>query len=178
MSTNQNTNSNVRKNILTGAAFILIGAYLFTAQFVQAKWMGLVFLPGLGFIFLSWGIITKNFGLLIPGGILAGLGTGAFMIEGPFSAIDEINKGGIVMLSFAAGWLLITLLSKLVADKFILWPLIPGAIIGLVGFALSYGGMALEILSWVGKSWPLGLIVVGLYLILWRKGFQSEHNQA
>lgn len=177
MSTNQSTNNKIRQNYITGAALVLIGLFLFAGQFIKAEWLGLAILPGLGAIFLAWGLISRNFGLIIPGGILSGLGAGILLIETRFTMIDEVNKGGVVMLSFAAGWLLITLLSGPVSGKVEFWPLIPGAIIGLAGGALLTGGMALEVLNLAGKSWPLGLIVVGLYLILWRKGFQSSRKE-
>lgn len=177
MSTNQSTNNKIRQNYITGAALVLIGLFLFAGQFIKAEWLGLTILPGLGAIFLAWGLISRNFGLIIPGGILSGLGAGILLIETRFTMIDEVNKGGVVMLSFAAGWLLITLLSGPVSGKVEFWPLIPGAIIGLAGGALLTGGMALEVLNLAGKSWPLGLIVVGLYLILWRKGFQSSRKE-
>ncbi len=176
MSANQSTNNKNRQNYITGIALVLIGLFLFSAQYVQAEWLGRLILPGLGIIFLMWGIISRNFGLIIPGGILSGLGSGVFLIEGQFSHIEEIHKGGLVMLSFAAGWALITLLSRPVSGKFEFWPLIPGAIIGLIGAALFSGGMALEVLNLVGKGWPRGLIAAGLYIILWRKGFQQSHN--
>lgn len=177
MTINQTTTNKTRQNYITGAALILIGLFLFTVQYIQTEWLGFAILPGLGVIFLAWGIVSRNFGLLIPGGILSGLGTGVFLMEGPFSAMDEMNKGGLIMLSFAAGWALMTILSRFVGDKFQLWPLIPGVIIGLVGAALLTGGLALEILNLIGKSWPLGLIAAGLYILLWRKGFQQSHNQ-
>lgn len=175
MTTNQSTNK-TRQNYITGIALVLIGLFIFAVQYIQSKWLGLAILPGLGIIFLAWGLISRNFGLLIPGGILSGLGAGVFLIEGPFSSIEGIDKGGLIMVSFAAGWALIALLSRFTSGKFELWPLIPGAIIGLIGAGLFAGGKALEIMNLIGKSWPLGLIAVGLYLILWRKGFQSGHS--
>ncbi len=176
MTTNQTTTNKTRQNYISGAALILIGLFLFTVQYIQSEWLAMGILPGLGIIFLAWGMISRNFGLLIPGGILSGLGAGIFLMEGPLSAMDDMGKGGVIMLSFAAGWALMTLLSRFVGDKFQLWPLIPGAIIGLVGAALLAGGKAVEILNLVGKSWPLGLIAAGLYILLWRKGFQQNVN--
>lgn len=172
MTTKQSLNK--KQNYITGLALVLIGLFMFSVQYIQSEMLGLVILPGLGIIFLAWGLISRNFGLLIPGGILSGLGTGVFLMEGPFSAMNETNQGGLVMLCFAAGWVLIALLSRFVGEKFQLWPLIPGVLIGLTGAALFSGGKALEILNLVGKSWPLGLVILGLYLILWRKGFQSS----
>ncbi len=48
---------------------------LLVAQFVN---LGLLWaLPGLGVIFLAWGLSVRQVRLLIPGGILPGLGAGA-----------------------------------------------------------------------------------------------------
>jgi hypothetical protein len=128
----------------------------------------LLFLPALGLIFLVWGIGARTVGLLVPGGILSGIGFGVFLVGGPLSGIGDPVTGGVFMLCFALGWALITLLSPL-AGKLHWWPLIPGGVMALFGGALLAGSAGLQALNLVGKAWPLALIAGGLYLILrWR----------
>ena len=86
----------------------------------------------------------------------------------------ELTTPAILLLSFAGGWVLMSLLSLLTSDGFQGWPLIPAAILSLIGAAFLMGEEALETLSYVGQAWPLILIVIGLYLLLVRKGARSS----
>jgi hypothetical protein len=107
-------------------------------------------------------------GFFIPGGILAGLGLGTYLVAGPYSGRASQDEGGIFMLAFAAGWVLIPILSILFSrGERHLWALIVAAILGLVGAAISYGGVALTALEMLGRWWPIFLIAGGI-LILWR----------
>lgn len=87
--------------------------------------------------------------------------------------VPELTTPAILLLSFAGGWLLMSLLSLLTSDGFQSWPLIPAVIMSLIGAAFLMGEKALKALSYVGQAWPLVLIVIGLYIILVRKGVHS-----
>jgi hypothetical protein len=157
-----------------GLILILIGAYLLVTQFFQASWMGLAFLPGLGLIFVTAALVSQKRGLLIPGGILAGIGAGAILVSGNFFSLTEPVSGGIFMLAFALGWGLISLLSLAIpvggSRQAMTWPLIPGGIIGLVGVAMLAGEVGLKTLQIAGYAWPVILIAIGAYIILKRRG--------
>ena len=159
-------NSEARHRWLAGTALIAIGLFVLIAQFVESETLGLLFLPGLGLIFLLWGSLARSVGLLIPGGILSGIGLGVYLMGGPLSHLEGEAEGAVFLLSFAAGWALITLLSALVCQEAHWWPLIPGGIMALIGGALLAGGAALTALEWAGKAWPLIFIGFGLYLLL------------
>lgn len=157
-----------RKPLFAGIALIGIGALLLIAQFIQAQWLSLLILPTLGAIFLLWGLIARNPGLLVPGGILSGIGLGAYLNSGPFVEAAERVQGGVFMLAFAAGWALIVAAS-LVIGRPQWWPLIPGSLMALIGAALLGGDLGLQLLEWAGKLWPLVLISVGLAILLRRR---------
>ena len=157
-----------RGRIITGFSLVAIGLLTLVMQFGDSMNLGQYFLNALGLIFLIWGLSTDTFGLLIPGGILSGLGLGTYLISGPLSAVEGQATAAVILLSFAAGWVLITLLSGFTRDGVQWWPLIPGGIMAAIGGALLAGGLALDILSWLGRGWPLGLVIAGLYLILRR----------
>ncbi len=108
-----------------GAILISIGLFALAEQIFRLDF-GLFFLPMLAIIFLLAGILGRRYGLIIPGGILAGIGVGSLLIEGPYKYLEDPMRGGVFMLAFAGGWLLITLASLLI-ERVILWPLIPGA---------------------------------------------------
>lgn len=166
-----------RNRTVGGAALIGIGLLLTLGQVVETDWLGLLFLPVLGLIFLLWGIGTRNAGLLIPGGILSGIGLGAFLTEGALQGIPNEQTGGAFLLCFGAGWMVITVLSALFTDEPLWWPLIPGSILALIGGSLLAGGIALEIVTVLGdvirRAWPVALIAFGLYLILRRRSAQE-----
>jgi hypothetical protein len=152
-----------------GLILILIGGLALLAQFVDIS--GLYVLPVLSACFLVWGILSRQTGLVIPGGILGGIGLGAFLVEGPFAYLGDPATGGVFMLAFACGWALITLVSIYTNrnGRPSLWPLIPGGIMAAIGAILLAGGKALTMLNWLNFGWPVILIAVGLYLILRRK---------
>jgi hypothetical protein len=157
--------------VVGGAVLISIGLFALVSQFVRVD-LGEYFLLFLAFIFLLAGILGQRPGLVIPGGILAGIGAGAALVQGPFSAVSDPARGGVFMLAFACGWLLITLVSFLLG-RVMLWPLIPGAIIGLFGLALTAGQAGLGILNVIGQGWPIVLIALGVYLVFRRKELEK-----
>jgi len=165
-SNNQLNVREVRNRWIAGIALIAIGVLVLVAQFSKSDLWRLLFLPGLGLIFLIWGSAVRSVGLLIPGGVLSGIGLGAYLMEGPLSYLEGEAEGAVFLLSFAFGWALITLLSALVCRETHWWPLIPGGIMTLIGGALLVGGPALTALEWSGKAWPLILIGLGAYLLL------------
>jgi hypothetical protein len=162
------SDNEVRHRWMAGVALIAIGVLVLVVQFADSEALGLLFLPGLGLIFLIWGMAVRSVGLLIPGGILGGIGLGVYLMAGPLSGLEGEAEGAVFFLSFAGGWVLITLLSGLVCREAHWWPLIPGGIMALIGGALLAGGPALTALNWAGKSWPLIPIGFGLYLLLRR----------
>jgi len=158
-----------RKRVIGGLALIVLGIIALVAQFVDiGETLGLLILPGLGLIFLIWGIVTRQSGLLIPGGILSGIGAGTLLITGPFEAASGDVQGGLFMLAFALGWFLIPVLSIIFTRDNHWWALIPGGIMALIGGGLLFGGAALAILEFLGTIWPVFLILGGLYLLLRR----------
>ncbi len=163
-----NPPSTTFRQIGAGVAFIVIGVFLLVAQNLALEWLGLAILPGLGLIFLTWGLVTRTPGLLIPGGILSGLGIGAIAIDLWGAALSETAQGGIFLLAFAGGWGLITVLTALLG-KPMLWPLIPGGIMALISaalFGLTGAQQALEVAS---RFWPAIFIVIGLGTLLRRR---------
>lgn len=155
-----------RSRLVGGLILVGIGLYLLVAQFFRAQWMGLTILPVLAGIFIVAGLVTRNPGLLVPGGILGGIGLGAYLTSIVYVDAAGETMGAAFLLSFAAGWALITVLSLLIGHR-VLWPLIPGGIIGAIGLALLAGSAGLQVLEFVGRWWPL-LLVAGGVAMLWR----------
>lgn len=162
-------NSESRERIFWGLALIIVGLMALAAQFVELGVnLGTFIVPTLGLIFLLWGLISRESGLFIPGGILSGIGIGIFLIMGPYEAASGQAQGGVFLLAFAFGWALIPILSAIFTGDNHWWALIPGGIMALVGGGLLFGGAAMTLLETFATFWPVILILGGLYLILRR----------
>ncbi|GIK57123.1 MAG: hypothetical protein HND44_19120 [Chloroflexi bacterium] len=156
---------NRKKETIGGIFLIGIGILVLIAQFGQLTNLGMLFLPALGALFLVWGILTREGGLMIPGGILSGIGWGAYAISGPYADGGGSAEGGIFLVIFGLGFALITLLTALFTEETHWWALIPGGILATIGVAIMTNGVLLDVVQLVGKYWPLTLIALGLYVI-------------
>lgn len=160
----------VSGGLIGGLILLFVGIVALIGQFVPDAWgelFGTFLLLGLGLVFIVLGIITRESGWFIPGGILTGLGMGIGLITSSLGNRLSGDEGGWFLLAFAAGWLLIPLMSAIFTHDKHWWALIPAGIIGLVGLAVLYGGVFMNALEWVGKLWPVALIVAGA-LLLWK----------
>ena len=160
----------VNGGLIGGLILLFVGIVALIGQFVPDTWgefFGTFLLLGLGLVFLAAGIITREGGWFIPGGILTGLGAGTALITSSFGQRLSGDEGGWFLLVFAGGWLLIPIMTAIFARETHWWALIPAAIIGLVGLAVLFGGVFMNTLEWVGKLWPIVLIIAG-GLLLWK----------
>ena len=75
-----------KKDFKGGLVLIAIGLLALIFQLLPIQMtesLGLLIVPGLGALFLVWGILTRTDGLMIPGGILSGVGWGVYAIADP-----------------------------------------------------------------------------------------------
>jgi hypothetical protein len=168
-STNVTRSSDRRSAMVGGALLVAIGLLVLLAQNVQVETLGLLFLPALGGLFLIAGIVGRQAGFIIPGGILTGIGVGAIFTQSLALVANDTAQGGVFFLGLAGGWFLITVLSMLFTRNTQWWALIPGTIMALIGGALMLGGAALNVLEFAGRWWPLILVTLGLVIIVRHK---------
>ena len=152
---------------VSGVVLILLGLVFLAGQLFDLPSFGQLFLPALGLVFLLWGIFTRSGGLLIPGGILAGIGTGSYLMQ--TLPLEGAQHPGVFLVSFGAGFGLITLLSLIFTTEKHWWALWPGGTLGLIGAMLLIGGAALDILSLIGTYWPVVFILIGVYILIKRR---------
>lgn len=143
---------------ILGFVFIGIGAVLLVGLFTD---IGGEMVPGLiGLGFLAGYARTRAYGLLVPGGILTGLGAG-LVLDG------QGVPGDVVPLGLGLGFLAIAVVGRFTGEDWPgwWWPLIPGGILTVVGASGLAG-------SWdVGRYVvPAALIVIGLSLLFRRSG--------
>ena len=158
--------SEQRNTVIAGLMLIGIGLVVLVGQMVDVNWAGMM-IPGLlGVLFMLWGVLSRSSGLIIPGGILSGIGLGILLIANPaFTLFSGFDEGGIFMLAFAAGWVSITVMTALFGEETHWWALIPGGIMALIGGAILFGGVLMAGLAFLGKIWPVFLILAGIALI-------------
>ncbi len=158
-----------RGSVAAGLALIAFGILMLLGQLEMLGRLELLIVPALALIFLAWGLATHTFGLVIPGGILAGIALASYLIGQPFATVGETTQGAIFLLAFSTGWVLIALLSLFLTPRFQWWPLIPGGIMAALGALLLAGEAGLRVLQLAGYAWPLVLIALGAWIILRRR---------
>jgi len=166
--------SRLTGSLIGGIILILLGLFALLESQLHFD-LGMFVLPILGIAFLAWGLLSRSSGLLIPGGVLLGIGTGVFLADGLFSYLPDEQNAGVILCAFAAGWVLTSLLSIVVerdARKMMWWPLIPAAVLALVGASILLDGIFSSVLNLLSLVWPIVLIGIGLYLILRRNNSQ------
>ena len=148
-----------------------IGVFLLLAQLVPdiGRWIPLF----IGLIFLAAFALKREYGFLIPGCIVSGVGICVVLTE----VVDEPWSGAVMLLSIAGGFIAIWVVSMLLrsvdkdwprgesrdAAQALWWPLIPGGILALVGLiVLAEEGFESDLLRW----WPLLLIGVGIVVLV------------
>jgi hypothetical protein len=130
-------------------------------------------LIGLSLALLLWGSRNRLLGLIIPGGILLGIGLGLFMAWGRGGESSSLARTGIMLVWFALGWGCITLLARILFNRFIWWPLIPGGVLFMVGLGLYLGGNPGNAVGFIRNTGSIGLVIFGLYLLLMRRGIRQ-----
>ncbi len=141
-----------RARLIPGLILIALGILFLVAQYFEAPGLILLFL---GLVFLIPYVLTRSYGLLIPGCILAGLGVGILFQR-------ALGRGDItVLMGLGLGFIAIFVVQLIVAGASHWWPLIPGGLLVLAGLAeaLPQGQALIE------KGWPLILILLGLLIL-------------
>jgi hypothetical protein len=146
---------------LPGVILIAVGATLFAVQLLHLDADVIVLVIGL--VFASVFAATRRYGLLIPAGIMTGLGAGILL--------EDIGaKGEPAMLGLGLGFLAIYAVDALTSGARApgrWWPLIPGAIITVIAGASGTFGQ--EGARAIEQGWPILLIAVGAWLLLRRR---------
>ena len=149
--------------LATGSCFV----------FSQTRFIDFVFyvVTGTGLTFLVIGLFKRWIGFIIPGCLLIGIGPGIYIPWNNTLADNGLAQTGIMLVWFALGFGLIVLFSRVMLWKFTWWPLIPGGVLAMVGWGLYIGGNPNNALNFIGNTGSIGLIILGVYLLLLRQGF-------
>ena len=138
---------------LTG--LLLIAGGLLWTLVATTELDATVLVPGIGVAFIAAYLATRQYGLLIPGGILSGLGIE--LVVAAQGGPDDAAALGLG-LGFVAIWAIDGVLGEGDAAW---WPLIPGGILTVVGASQIAGIRDIGI-----YLVPVALIIVGGSLLL------------
>lgn len=112
----------------------------------------------IGLALLAVFVVRREYGFLVPGSILTGIGIG-IAVE---PAVSGQTEGGVMMLALAGGFLGIWVLGSIYRlPQNHWWPLIPGGILTLVGVVQ----LARADVEGAIRLWPIVLVVGGALII-------------
>jgi len=145
-----------RKNRRMNAGLILIalGLGLYLIDRVEGIGEEAVLLI-IGTVFLIAYFVRKNYGLLIPGCILLGLGIGN-VGEGSLVGFGEPQ-----MLGLGMGFIAIYVIARLNEGKSQWWPLIPGGVLVVMAIPGTH-----DFFAYVWSHWQLILVFIGVLILV------------
>jgi len=140
--------------MVSGLALIGLGLALYFIERTDAFGSGAVLFV-IGAFFLAGYLHRRNYGLLVPAGILLGLGGGSIFEH------SLTRFGDATLLGLGLGFIAIFLIALLYERRSHWWPLIPGAILILLGFPNTA-----TVVEWLFENWPLILVLVGVLVFI------------
>ena len=143
---------------LPGVILIAVGATLFTVQLLNLD--GDIVVLVIGLIFAVAYAATRRYELLIPAGIVTGLGTGILLENAGVMGEPVVLGLGLGFFAIYA----IDLLTTGARAPGRWWPLVPGGILTIIAAAESTFGP--EGARLITQGWPILLIAAGAWLLL------------
>jgi hypothetical protein len=143
---------------LPGVILIAVGLTLFAVQLLNLD--GDVVVLVIGLVFAIAFAATRRYGLLIPAGIMTGLGAGILLEDFGVMGEPVVLGLGLGFLAIYAG----DLLTSGASAPGRWWPLIPGTILTIIAGAEStFGPQGVRVIA---QGWPIILIAAGAWLLL------------
>ena len=155
-----------RQKFTAGVVLVLFGLGFYLVQRLDAIGNEVIMLI-IGSAFLVAYFYQKAYGLLIPAGVLLGVGAGN-LLQGRFW---WANEG--IQLGLGAGFVAIYLIARLYQRESHWWPLIPGVILILIGIPKT--AMVIRFLL---DNWPLILVAIGVLILIGAFRRSSEASAA
>jgi hypothetical protein len=155
-----------RQRIVAGLTLIVLGLALYALQKFEGIGQATIFFL-VGGAFLAAYFARREYGFLIPGCILLGLGAGSIGHDSFFFFGDS------TLLGLGCGFVAIFLIALVYQRRTSWWPLIPGSVLLLVG--LPDTERVFEILF---DNWPLILVVIGLLILIGAVARPRSHGDA
>jgi hypothetical protein len=156
------------RNFAPGLVLIGIGVLFLFVQLTDIGGEAVVAIIGGGL--LVGYAVTRRYGLLVPGGILSGLGLGIIWQERVLQ-----DAGGAVLVGLGVGFLAVYLIDAFARrGRALWWPVIPGGITLTIGLMLEAGPGGTLVA--VAPLWPIVVIAIGAALVLHQMTAGGEHE--
>jgi len=130
-------------------------------------------------ILLTGFALTREYAFAIVAGITGGLGVGILVLTGTLAvgALDPATAPGWLLMSvgggFITGWLLGFLA---VPPERHPWPLIPGLLIGSIGWAIAAGRV--DLIDWIQAIVAVVLVTAGIAALSGRFGHRAAKAES
>ena len=112
----------------------------------------------IGLALLAVFVVKREYGFLVPGSILTGVGIGIVLD----TAASGDAESGVMMLAIAGGFLGIWVLGSLYRlPQNHWWPLIPGGILTIIGLVQ----LTRTDVAGAMRLWPILLILLGAFVL-------------
>ncbi len=159
-----------RDQLVFAVILIVIGI----AGFILQATEGRVDVGGIIVLLIGLGLLgafayTRQYGYLIPGGIMTGLGAGIALQD--LQVMSAESSGGVIVLGLGLGFLSIWVIGGVVrVAQHHWWPIIPGGILTAIGALLIIGSEAQGVLDyWYIVLIAVGVVVLGLAVVQGRQ---------
>jgi hypothetical protein len=148
--------------VLPALLLIALGVVFLAGNLANGLLGGGALFLGLGAAFLVARVVTGQYGLAVPAGVL--LGFGSFVsLQG--TAWPGGQGGGWFFVMLGLGFLAVYIIGARVTE---IWPFFPAA--ALIGFGLLVQGLidlsALAAYAWIAPYWPVILLAIGAWLLV------------
>lgn len=148
-----------RGRVVAGGVLLAVALSALLAPYLPRAMSGVLMPALLGVVFIVWGALARSRGLLVPGGILVGVGVGAWL---------QLSYGpAAFLLALAGGFLLISVLSFALfgAERCHRWTIWPALGLGIAAAVTGGGPEVRAVFRALHDYWPYALILVALLLI-------------
>jgi hypothetical protein len=159
MNSPSNSCSSSRGRLVAGGVLLTVAVLALLSRHLSWSGSGRALLPVIGVAFVVWGALARNAGLLVPGGILLGVGVGSWL--------QPTYGTGAFLFAMAGGFLSISLFSVLLfgPKQRAGWTIFPALGLAFAGLVVAGGAEMRALLRTFGDYWPYALLIVALALI-------------
>jgi len=142
---------------------LCVGLFALVQRYFGPDWNQLL-LVGIGAAFIVASLVSRTWGLLVPGCIIIGVGAGVLARHAV--EFGRAGRAGVFLICMGSGFFLITILSAIGFRKRALWAMIPGSVLVLVGAAQLLDPDYRAYFRFLNDIWPIALILAGVWLLI------------
>jgi pimeloyl-ACP methyl ester carboxylesterase len=107
-----------------------------------------------------------HIGLVVLGSIASGLVAALVLALLAFGGSQEPTITGVILLAFAAGWAMLTVLSVRRTDQPQRWAIIPAAFMGLSGVGFLVFQPGTSTVGTIGWVWPIVVVALVVWMVV------------